>query len=332
MSGGVQNVTVADADAGLRLDRWFKQHYPGLGFGRLQKLLRTGQVRVDGGRAKPGDRLEAGQTVRVPPLPDDAASASAKSAPTRRAPTSKEAEDLRARVLYKDDSVLVIDKPAGLAVQGGSGLTTNLDALMEALKLGAKEAPRLVHRLDRDTSGVLVLARTRKAATALADAFKGKATEKIYWAVVVGVPKPSEGTIDLPLSKLPGRKGDRMAADVDDGKRALTRYRVLDHAGRKAAWLEMSPITGRTHQLRVHAAAIGTPILGDGKYGGREAFLPGSELAKQVHLHARRLTIPHPDGGTLSVEAPLPRHLEDTFAALGFAAEAAAGPERRRGA
>lgn len=330
MTDGVRNVTVAAADAGLRLDRWFKQRYPGLGFSRLQKLLRTGQVRVDGGRAKAGDRLAAGQTVRVPPLPDDAEEGAVRPQPTRRTPSKAEAEDLRARVLYKDDVVLVIDKPAGLAVQGGSGLSTNLDALMEALKLGAKEAPRLVHRLDRDTSGVLVLARTRKAAKELTHGFQAKATEKLYWAVVVGVPKPPEGTIDLALSKLAGRKGDKMAPDVDDGKRAITRYRVLDQASRKAAWLEMEPVTGRTHQLRVHAVALGTPILGDGKYGGREAFLPGAEIGKQVHLHARRISLPHPDGGRLAVEAPLPPHFVDTFATLGFAADAPAPAARSR--
>jgi len=308
----VATVRVAADEDGLRLDRWFRRHYPELTHGRLEKLLRTGQVRVDGGRVKSGFRLVAGQTVRVPPL----------GRPSNRAAPEKpvaaaDARMLAARVLYKDDDVIVIDKPAGLAVQGGTGTHRHLDAMLDALRFGG-ERPRLVHRLDRDTSGVLVLARTAQAAAKLAAAFRGRDARKVYWAAVAGVPHPSEGRIDAPLAKEGGPKGERVAVENEDGQRAVTRYRVADRAGKRAAWLVLEPETGRTHQLRVHAAALGTPILGDGKYGGKGAFLAGGGIAPKLHLHARAIRIPHPRSGTIEVAAPLPEHMAATWRFLGF--------------
>ncbi|MFQ5765223.1 MAG: RluA family pseudouridine synthase [Rhodospirillales bacterium] len=300
-------------EAGMRVDRWFKRRFPELGHGRLQKWLRTGQVRVDGGRVKAGTRLEEGQAVRVPPVAPPPAAARPRP-PVRDA----DARELKARVLHRDADLIVIDKPPGLAVQGGNKVRRHLDAMLDALRFGATERPRLVHRLDKDTSGVLVLARHGTAARQLTQAFRSKDARKLYWAVVVGVPRPAEGTIDLALAKRGGPGRERVGTAPRDGKQAVTRYRVIDRAGRKAAWVAFEPLTGRTHQLRVHAAALGTPILGDGKYGGREAFLDADGIAPRLHLHARALRIPHPSGGLVDVAAPLPGHMHRTFGALGF--------------
>lgn len=324
--------TVAPDEAGLRLDRWFRRHFPALGHGRLEKLLRTGQVRVDGRRAKAGDRLVAGQAVRVPPAASGAAADGVPNLSERRAAGGAVEADaatlaeLRARVLHRDAAVLVLDKPSGLAVQGGSGTRRHVDACLDGLRFDASERPRLVHRLDKDTSGCLVLARTAAAAAHLTAAFRTGAVHKTYWAVSVGVPQPASGRIDAPLAKLPGPAGERMvlAGEGDAGQRAVTLYRVLDQAGRRAALLCLTPVTGRTHQLRVHLAALGTPILGDGKYGGAGARLPvgGQELPRRLHLHARRLVLPHPSGGSLDVRAPLPAELATTWAWFGFDPEA----------
>ena len=314
---GVQTVEVAREDDGLRLDRWFKKHYPGLTFGRLQKLLRTGQVRVDGKKAKEAKlRLEEGQSVRVPPLDKEKSAKSEKPAEQRL--TREQSEEVRSWVLHQDDHIIILNKPAGLAVQGGSGTKKHVDGMLGALKGDRTDKPRLVHRLDKDTSGVLVLARSQKAAQALTAAFRTKDVRKAYWAIVVGVPELPQGRIDLPLGKRPGKSGDRMVVDEFEGKRAVTTFKTLDQAGRRAVWLEMEPVTGRTHQLRVHMQAIGTPILGDGKYGGGEAFLPGAEVAKQLHLHARAIRFPHPAGGQFEITAPLPEHMKITWAYLGF--------------
>lgn len=312
----VRTLIVTKDESELRLDRWFKRRFPALGHGRLEKLLRTGQIRVDGRRAKASQRLEAGQSVRVPPLHIEA------PAPPRRVEVDPgEAAELRRRILYQDAWVIALDKPAGLAVQGGTGTARHLDGMLDALRLEAEERPRLVHRLDRDTSGVLLLARTGAAARALAEAFRRKSAVKLYWAVTVGVPARSSGIVDLPLAKLGGAGGERVAADEKDGLRALTRWRVVDRAGRRAAWLALMPETGRTHQLRVHCAALGAPILGDLKYGGANAVLPGGEERAMLHLHARAIRMPHPRGGLLEVKAPLPRHMRRTFAFLGFSNE-----------
>ncbi|HVI88459.1 MAG TPA: RluA family pseudouridine synthase [Dongiaceae bacterium] len=326
---GVTQITVAAADGEQRLDRWFKRRFPDVGHGRLEKLLRTGQVRVDGKRAKASDRLEVGQVVRIPPLDatggetgGEAAGAPKATAP-KRAPAGPSERDIRMlqeAVLYQDADVIVINKPAGLAVQGGSGIGKNLDDLLVALQGDAAEKPRLVHRLDRDTSGVLVLARHLQAAQRLADAFRHKDARKIYWAVTVGVPKLPQGRIDAALAKQGGQGRERVQVD-EEGKRAVTFYRMLDKVGTKVAWLALMPMTGRTHQLRAHCMALATPILGDGKYAGAGAFVARDSVPRQLHLHARRLILPHPRKGMIDVTAPLPPHMRQTQRFFGFADE-----------
>jgi len=314
-------VEVAGEDADLRLDRWFKRHYPGLSHARLQKLLRTGQVRIDGKRAKSGDRLEAGQQVRVPPLGEDREAAKADGEAVKAAAVTvsdSDAEALEESILHIDEYVIAINKPPGLAVQGGTGIKRNLDAMLGALRFGNKDRPKLVHRLDKDTSGVLVLGRSTQATAFLAEAFRAKTARKIYWAIVVGIPKPAAGRIDMAISKLTGNKGERMGRDDEKGKKALTYYRIVEAAGRRAAWVSMEPLTGRTHQLRVHMAELGTPILGDGKYGGAEAFLHGPGISRKLHLHARAIRLPHPGGGQFQVVASLPEHMLQSWGFLGF--------------
>ncbi len=225
-------------------------------------------------------------------------------------------------MLYRDEFAIVLNKPPGLAVQGGSGTERHLDGLLDALRFDGAERPRLVHRLDRDTSGALVIARTGAAAAFLTRAFRDKAARKIYWAIVVGLPKPDEGRIGLPLAKTPGRGGERVRPDPDDGKHAVTYYRVIESAGERASWLALLPVTGRTHQLRAHCAAIGTPILGDGKYGAAAAHIAGVPGSRRLHLHAREIAIPLPQGGALRVTAPLPPHMRETWNFFGFAADA----------
>ncbi len=324
---GVSLRKVEAADADMRLDRWFKRHFPDLGHGKLEKLLRTGQIRVNGGRVKASDRVNTGDEIRVPPLGE--APAAAPRAP--KAPSGKVAEIaevLKKAVIHRDGDVIVLNKPPGLAVQGGSGLDdAHLDAALDALKFGAEERPRLVHRLDKDTSGVLVLARNRAAAAFLAKAFKARDAAKTYWALVVGMPKPARGKIDLALAKEGPQGQEKMRAvlersEDDEAKRAVTYYAVAEHAGGKVAFLAMRPLTGRTHQLRAHAAFLGTPIVGDGKYGGAEAFLSGG-VSRKLHLHARAIDIAHPAGGRLQVAAPLPAHMAESFRLLGFSEQTA---------
>jgi 23S rRNA pseudouridine955/2504/2580 synthase len=314
---GVDTVTVRPEDGAGRLDRWFRRHYPGLSHGRLEKLLRTGQVRVDGKRARAGDPIAPGQAIRVPPLAEP-------STPPPARPVAPQDEGLlRQLVLYRDAAAIVLNKPAGLAVQGGSKTGRHVDGLLDTLRFDSDERPRLVHRLDKDTSGVLLIARNAAAAAFFTSAFREKTTRKIYWAAVVGLPKLPRGRIDLALAKGTGRGGERMQVDDEDGKSAVTYYRVIDHTGGRASWLALLPITGRTHQLRAHCVALGTPILGDGKYGGASAHLAGIVAATGLHLHARSLEIPTPAGGLLRVTAPLPPHMRDTWNSLGFAGDAA---------
>jgi 23S rRNA pseudouridine955/2504/2580 synthase len=326
---GVEQIKVGEDETGMRLDRWFKAHYPGLGFGHLQKLLRSGQVRVDGGRAKADTRLQPGQTVRVPPLDVDRKGAAPLTARTMR---GQEDGDLLAQMLlHEDDKVFVFNKPSGLAVQGGSGVTRSVDSMLEAWRNKKGEKPRLVHRLDRDTSGVLVVARTRLAAMKLAEAFRARETKKTYWALVKGVPKKREDRISSWLVKEQTPDGDRVrvARHGEDGAdHAVSYYRVVDQAGQALSWLEMEPYTGRTHQLRVHAASIGCPIIGDPKYfeADQNWDFPGG-LQNRLHLHARRIVIPHPDRGAVDVTAPLPPHMQQSWKLLGFD-EATAGEER----
>jgi 23S rRNA pseudouridine955/2504/2580 synthase len=324
---GVDIVTVRPEDGAGRLDRWFRRHYPSLSHGRLEKLLRTGQIRVDGRRARAGDPIQPGQAIRVPPLSSSteggALPASERPPPAVR---PQDAAMLRDAVIWRDDAALVVNKPAGLAVQGGTNTERHIDALLDALRFDAAERPRLVHRLDKDTSGVLLLARTAAAAAFFARAFRDKTARKVYWAVVAGLPEPRQGRIDLPLAKSghanSPRSRERVHADAADGKSAVTYYRVLDHAGSRASWLALLPVTGRTHQLRAHCAALGTPILGDGKYGGAAAHLPGSAAARRLQLHAHSLDMPHPVAGRLRVAAPLPPHMRQVFEFFGFAGEA----------
>lgn len=307
----VRQFFVGHDDDGVRLDRWFRRHLPQVGFATISRWARTGQIRVDGKRAKPEDRLTTGQQIRVPP-----GGSAPHRAPRQRAPLSEEDLDqAEAMVLHRDRAAIVLNKPPGLATQGGTGTTNHVDRLLDAF---APEGPRprLVHRLDKDTSGVLLTAATPGSAAFFSKRFSGRSAKKIYWALVVGVPDIAAGTIDLPLAKQPGTGGEKMMPD-EQGQPARTRYRVVDRAGNKAAWVELEPLTGRTHQLRVHLAAIGHPIVGDGKYGGQAAFLTGS-ISRKMHLHARRLVIDHPDGAPLDVTAPLPDHFTASMTQLGF--------------
>jgi 23S rRNA pseudouridine955/2504/2580 synthase len=317
MSGGVTTVTIGPKADEQRLDKWFLEKYPGLTFGRLQKLLRKGEVRVDGKRIKDAKFiLKPGHALRIPPLDKEKTHAKPKIDNDRL--SAEDVEMIQACVLYKDDYVIVLNKPAGLAVQGGSNITRHVDGMLGALKFDTGERPRLVHRIDKDTSGILVLARTQKVARFLTAAFRDKDVRKAYWAIVVGVPEQDEGRIELPLLKLPSANGERVVVDEVEGKRAVTEFKVIEKIGRRAAWVEMEPITGRTHQLRVHMKAIDTPILGDGKYGGSDAFLTGAEIAPQLHLHARAVRFAHPGGGNFEITAPLPQHMKDTWDYLGL--------------
>ncbi|GEQ97314.1 pseudouridine synthase [Iodidimonas gelatinilytica] len=317
----VQHLSVSQDEDGIRLDRWFKRHYPGLSFGVLSRLLRTGQIRLDGKRAKPGDRIAAGQDIRVPPVGADATQPPRGAGRTPKEGLSdQDIAEVRSWVLYKDDQVIALNKPAGLATQGGPGITRHVDGLLDALRFGKNdERPRLVHRLDKDTSGVLMIARTVRAASELAAAFKGRDAHKVYWALVKGTPSPREGKILAPMEKLPGPGGERMVV-TERGKPARTLYAVIENAGQKAAWLALKPLTGRTHQLRLHCAHMEHVIVGDGKYGGSEAFL-GGLVSRKLHLHARRLRVPHPDGGVVDVIAPLPNHMDATWETFGWDAE-----------
>jgi 23S rRNA pseudouridine955/2504/2580 synthase len=324
--------TVAHDDNGIRLDRWFKRHYPALGHGALEKLLRTGQVRVDGKRAKASDRLSTGQALRLPPqlqAKDMAeAKASTEKSTIQNLLTNQEKKEVEALVIHKDSSVLALNKPPGLATQGGSGITRHVDGLLEYLKFGKKQKPRLVHRLDRDTSGVLVVARTAPAAAALSESLRRRDAQKIYWALTRGVPKKRAGTIKLALAKEGGRGNEQMVGvkrDAEESKHAITDYVVVDHAGHEYAWVAAKPVTGRTHQIRVHLASLGTPIVGDFKYGGPGAQ-PTGEIENRLHLHARSIDIAHPDGGRLGVTAPLPPHMQKTWKFLGFAESEARDP------
>lgn len=317
---GVQTVTVPANEAEQRLDRWLRQRFPGLTQGRLEKLLRTGQVRVDGKRAKSAQRLETGQAIRIPPL-DDAANAPPEARPKpspKSADADRWAEILLRAVLFIDPDVIVLNKPAGLASQGGGKLLVHVDGLLDRLQFDAPERPRLVHRLDQETSGVLLLGRTAKATRRLAEAFRERDTRKEYWSVTSGVPERDEGRIDLALLRAPNNVGRVAEAGDEDAQRAVTDYRVVERVGKRAAFVAMWPLTGRTHQLRLHCQAMGTPILGDGKYGGEAAIISGAELGEGLHLHARRLTVPHPTRGTIDVTAPLPPHMLRTFDYFGF--------------
>jgi 23S rRNA pseudouridine955/2504/2580 synthase len=309
-----ETVRIAHDEDGIRLDRWFKRRYPALTHGLLEKLLRTGQVRLDGKRVKAADRVVAGQEVRVPPQVVHAV-VEVTPRPVARDAGGTSLQDL---ILYMDKSVIVLNKPSGLATQGGSGLTRHVDGMLDQLAFEKNQRPRLVHRLDRDTSGVLVVARTVPAAASLAKSLAQRDASKVYWALTRGVPKQKRGTIKAALAKEGARGAERMMiADHDDAKHAVTDYVVIDQAGEEFAWVAAKPVTGRTHQIRVHLASLGTPIVGDFKYGAQAARGKGA-IADKLHLHARSIDIARPDGGRLEVTAPLPEHMLKSWELLGF--------------
>ena len=316
----VRTFTVDEDDDDIRLDRWFKRHLPEVSFNLVSRWSRTGQLRLDDKKATPGDRVLAGQKIRIPAAAETP-SRPARAQPKREALTRDEEQFVRGMVIYEDPAAFVLNKPPGLATQGGTKTTQHLDRLLDGLA-GDSGRPKLVHRLDKDTSGALLVARTARAAGQFAKAFSGRTARKVYWAIVVGVPDADHGEIDAPLAKQPGTGGEKMHISEEHGLPAKTRWRVIDRAGNRAAWVELQPLTGRTHQLRAHMAAIGHPIVGDSKYGGPGAFLTGG-ISRKLHLHARRIRIDAPHGGKIDVTADLPAHFAETVATIGF--EIAAG-------
>lgn len=312
----VRQFTVQHDDDDVRLDRWFKRNLPEVGFATVSRWARTGQIRVDGKRADVDTRLLKGQVLRVPP--GGALPPGPKGQRERKPLTDTQIQLAESMVLEKDRAAIILNKPPGLATQGGSGTYEHVDGLLDAFVGETDARPRLVHRLDKDTSGVLLIARSANSAAFFSKRFSGRTARKIYWALIVGIPDIKDGMIELPLSKQPGTGGEKMMVDESgEGQSARTRYRVISRAGNSAAWVELQPLTGRTHQLRVHMAAIGHPIVGDGKYGGQGAFLTGS-ISRKMHLHARRLRIEHPEGDLIDVTAPLPDHFAASMAQLGF--------------
>jgi 23S rRNA pseudouridine955/2504/2580 synthase len=316
VTSGVQTAKVSADEAGMRVDRFVEARFPGLSFSHIPRIIRKGELRVNGKRAQPRQRLVAGQAVRIPPLRLE------PRPPARDAKTGNETRDfLKSITLYEDADVLVLNKPMGLAVQGGSGTTRHVDGMIEALRDAHGQRPRLVHRLDKDTAGCLLVAKTRFAAAALAKTFRSRSARKIYWALVAGVPKPRQGRISTFLAK-ETRADDsfmRVARHGEEGaSHAVTYYAVIDTAARQLAWLSLKPVTGRTHQLRAHLAHIGHPIVGDPKYFSKENWqLPGG-MQNRLHLLARRIVVPHPRGGTIDVTAPLPPHMQQSWNLIGL--------------
>ena len=313
----VQTVTVTLDENNMRVDRFLEGRFPGLSFSHIQRIVRKGELRVDGKRVDSKDRLEAGQSVRIPPLKLEAP----KTASALSEAEQKTLATLKAMTLYEDDDVLVLNKPAGLAVQGGSGTTRHIDLMLEVMRDAKGQKPRLVHRIDKETAGCLLVAKTRFAATHLTGAFRHRSARKVYWALVAGVPKPKQGRISTFLAKEEGEEDSimRIAAHGDEGaSHAVTYYAVVEASGNKLAWVSLKPVTGRTHQLRAHMAHIGHAIVGDPKYFNKENWeLPGG-LQNRLHLLARRLVIPHPRGGVIDATAPLPPHMQQSWNLLGL--------------
>ncbi len=343
----VQLLEVTEEEGEQRLDRWFKRRFPQVTQGTVEKLCRTGQVRVDGGRVKASDRVAPGMVIRVPPLPQGEA-----PPPPNGGLTPSDARMVQDAVLFRDQHLIILNKPPGLASQGGSGQgERHVDGLTAALMFDYKDRPKLVHRLDKDTSGVLMLARTDRVARALSEALRHRLTRKIYWAAVAGVPSPKNGSVKYALMKAPGHgrggEGEKMlaihparASDYPEAKRSQTDYATLANAGQRLAWVALEPVTGRTHQLRAHMAEIGHPIIGDGKYGGSGQDNPGDgwgaglggDVSRKLHLHARSISIEHPvTKKPLTVTAPLPDHMARTWALFDWAeGEVPADPFPRR--
>jgi 23S rRNA pseudouridine955/2504/2580 synthase len=318
-AGKVQTVSVTADESGMRVDRFFEARFPGLSFSHIQRIIRKGEVRVNGKRTQPKARLEAGQAVRIPPLKVEA------PAPRDDAPAAqKDRAFLKSIILFEDADVMVLNKPMGLAVQGGSGTTRHIDGMLGALRGPDGQRPRLVHRLDKDTAGSLLVAKTRFAAAALAKTFRSRSARKVYWALVVGVPKPAQGRISTYLAKQEVEEDSfmRIAKHGEkDAVHAVTYYAVVETAAQQLAWLSLKPVTGRTHQLRAHMAHIHHPIVGDPKYFNKENWqLPGG-IQNRLHLLARRIAVPHPRGGIIDVSAPLPPHMEQSWNLLGFDAK-----------
>ncbi|WOE74461.1 RluA family pseudouridine synthase [Alterisphingorhabdus coralli] len=310
----VREFRIAKDDDDIRVDRWFARHMGHIGFGTISKWARTGQIRVNGRRVAPGDRLSTGQLLRVPPEDPDHKRHAARPVRELSDEDKALAESL---VIEKTGSAIILNKPPGLATQGGSKTYRHIDGLLDAYRDDDDPRPRLVHRLDKDTSGVLLIARTPGSAAFFSKRFSGRSAKKVYWALVMGLPEIREGQIDLPLAKQPGTGGEKMYVDHEQGQPSRSRYRVIEHAGGKVSWVELHPLTGRTHQLRVHMAAIGHPIVGDAKYGGKEAYVTGP-VSRKMHLHARRLVIEQPEGHRIDVQAELPPHFAETMESMGF--------------
>ena len=304
----VQNVAVTADENGMRVDRFFEARFPGLSFSHIQRVIRKGEVRVNGKRTEPKNRLEAGQTVRIPPLRLDVP----KARTMGNEADQTTADFLKSITLYEDADVLVLNKPMGLAVQGGSGTTRHLDGMLEVLRDTHGQRPRLVHRLDKDTAGCLLVAKTRFAASALAKTFRSRSARKVYWALVAGVPKVPQGRISTYLAKEEREDKSimRIARHGDEGaSHAVTYYAIVETSGPLLSWISLKPVTGRTHQLRAHMDHIGHPIVGDPKYFAIENWqLPGG-MQDKLHLLARRIAVPHPRGGTIDITAPLPQHM-----------------------
>jgi 23S rRNA pseudouridine955/2504/2580 synthase len=316
----VQTVAVTADEANMRVDRFLEARFPGLSFSHIQRIVRKGELRVNGRRADSKDRVGEGDKVRIPPLKLDTPRAAAGLSEAE----TKIRDELQKIVLFEDADVMVLNKPAGLAVQGGSGLSRHIDGMLETMRDAKGQRPRLVHRLDRETAGCLLVAKTRFAATALTGAFRHRSARKIYWALVAGVPKPKQGRISTYLAKEENEEESimRVAAHGDEGaSHAVTYYAVVETSAQKLAWVSLKPVTGRTHQLRAHMAHVGHAILGDPKYFNKENWqLPGG-LQNRLHLLARRIMIPHPRGGLIDVTAPLPPHMLQSWNLLGLEAD-----------
>jgi 23S rRNA pseudouridine955/2504/2580 synthase len=322
-AAAIETIRVKGDEAGMRLDRWFKAHYPGVGYTYLQKLLRSGQVRLNSKRVESNTRLAAGDEIRVPRIAREPAKGGADVASAAK--TNKADRDLIERaILYEDEHVLVLNKPFGIAVQGGTGTTRHIDGMLAGMQDRFGDRPRLVHRLDRDTTGVLLIAKNRAAAAKLGRTFQTRSAAKTYWALVKGVPRPPQGKIEAALVKASGPDGDRVRkakpGEQEQAMHATTHYSVIDKITHKAAWMSLKPVTGRQHQLRAHMAMIGHAIIGDVKYLAGDQTGLEEAIEQKLHLHARRLVIPHPVAGEpkVDVTAPLPEHMRRTWDMLGF--------------